>query len=240
MLTDTERTDMTIESIREELKKNADPKNAEFSSKLNPTAKDTLGVRLPVMRQIAKKIAKEDYKWFLDNNPMDTFEMETLQAYVIGSAKDEISTLLKYVKDFIPRLHDWSVNDSLCQSFKIAKKYPAETWDMLMTFKDSKKEYEVRAVAIMMMSQFLTDDYIDRVIEVLDSLYTDTYYSRMGVAWAVATAMAKYPDKTKAYMLDPDNHLDEWTYNKALQKMKESYRVDNAMVEEIKKEKKTD
>ena len=73
-----------------------------------------------------------------------------------------------------------------------------------------------------MMSQFLTDDYIDRVIEVLDSLYTDTYYSRMGVAWAVATAMAKYPEKCRAYMLSPRNHLDDWTYKKALQKMKES------------------
>ena len=226
---------MTIESIREKLNENADGKNAELNHKINPTGKPSQGVRLPVLRSIAKEIAKEDYKWFLENNPMDTFEMETLHAYVLGSAKDEISTLLGYVRDFIPRIHDWSVNDSLCQSFKIARKYPAETWDLLMSFKDSKQEYEVRVVAIMMMSQFLNDEYFDRVLEVLNSLYTDTYYSRMGVAWAVATAMAKYPDKCKAYMLSPDNHLDEWTYNKALQKMKESYRVDNSIVDEIKK-----
>jgi 3-methyladenine DNA glycosylase AlkD len=224
---------MTIESIREELMQHADIKNAEFSSKLNPTGKPCMGVRLPVLRQIAKKIAKEDYRWFLDNNPLDSFEMESLHAFVIGYAKDDIGTLLKYMGDFIPKIHDWSVNDSLCQTFKIARKYPKETFEFLMGYKDSKKEFEVRVVAIMLMSQFINDTYIDRVIEVLDSLYTDSYYSRMGVAWAVATVMAKYPEKCLEYMNSKDNHLDDWTYKKAVQKMKESYRVDNSLVEKI-------
>ena len=191
---------MTIESIKEELRQNADLKNAEFSSKLNPTGKVTMGVRLPVLRQIAKKIAKEDYKWFLDNNPLDSFEMESLHAFVIGYAKDDISVILKYLDDYIPKIHDWSVNDSLCQTFKIARKYPKETFDVLMKYKDSKREFEVRVVAIMLMSQFINDEYIERVIEILDGLYTDSYYSRMGVAWAVATVLAKYPDKCLEYI----------------------------------------
>ena len=203
--------------------------------KLNPTAKPSCGVKLPDLRNLAKTIAKEDYKWFLDNNPMDTFEMETLQAFVIGYAKDDINVLLDYMRKFIPTIHDWSVNDSLCQTFKIARKYPEETYTLLMEFKDSHKEFEVRVVAVMLMSQFLNEEYIDRVIDVLDSLYTDSYYSRMGVAWAVATAMAKFPDKVLSYMKSSNNHLDDWTFNKAIQKMKESYRVDNSLVEKIKK-----
>jgi len=226
---------MTIESIREELKQHADLKNAEFSSKLNPTGKTTMGVRLPVLRQIAKKIAKEDYRWFLDNNPMDCFEMETLQAYVIGYAKDDISVILQYLNAYIPKIHDWSVNDSLCQNFKISEKYPEETLNVLLKYACSKKEFEVRVVAIMLMSHFINATYIDRVIEILDGLHTDSYYSRMGVAWAVATIMAKFPEKCLKYMNSSDNHLDDWTYKKAVQKMKESYRVDNSMIEKIKR-----
>ena len=45
----------------------------------------------------------------------------------------------------------------------------------------------------------------------------------MGAAWAVATAMAKYRDKTLAFL--KTTALDDWTYNKAIQKMLESYRV---------------
>lgn len=226
---------MTIDEIKKEIENLSDADNKEFFEKLNPTCKPSAGVRIPQLRKLAQKIAKEDYKWFLENNPLDTFEMESLQAFVIGYAKDDIKTILAYLKDFIPRVHDWSVNDSLCQTFKIARKYQKETWDLLMEFKDSKKEYEVRVVAIMMMSQFLNEEYIDRVIEVLNSLYAKEYYSQMGVAWAVATAMAKFPDQTYKYMVSKDNHLDDWTYNKALQKMKESYRVDNTLVDKIKK-----
>ncbi|MCR5322234.1 MAG: DNA alkylation repair protein [Lachnospiraceae bacterium] len=225
---------MKLQDIRDEIATLADPKNAEFFLKLNPTAKlPCAGVRIPQMRKLAQKIAKDDYRSFLDNNPMDTFEMECLQAFVIGYAKDDINVILGYLDAFIPKVHDWSVSDSLCQTFKIAKKYPAETYAVLSKYKDSKREFEVRIVAIMLMSQFLNDEYIDTVIEVINSLYTEDFYAKMGVAWAVATIMAKYPDKCLDYMLSPDNRLDDWTYKKALQKMKESYRVDNEIVERI-------
>ena len=229
---------MTIQNIRDEISTLADPENAKFFLNLNPTAKPCAGVRIPQMRKLAQKIAKEDYKWFLENNPMDTFEMESLQAFVIGYAKDDINVILGYLDDFIPKVHDWSVSDSLCQTFKIARKYPKETFALLSKYKDSHREFEVRIVAIMLMSQFLNDEYIDTVIDVINKLDTADFYAKMGVAWAVATIMAKYPDKCTEYMLSPDNRLDEWTYKKALQKMKESYRVDNAVVERIKKERK--
>lgn len=46
---------------------------------------------------------------------------------------------------------------------------------------------------------------------------------KWGVAWGVATAYAKYPKETHAFLLE--NHLDDETYNKAIQKMIESYRI---------------
>ena len=161
---------MTIIEIKDEIAKLADPKNAEFFRKLNPTALECAGVRIPALRKIAQKIAKDDYRTFLDTNPMDTFELECLQAFVIGYAKDDINVILSYLNDFIPKVHDWSVSDSLCQTFKIAKKYPAETFAILSKYKDSHREFEVRIVAIMLMSQFLNDEYIDTVIEVINNL----------------------------------------------------------------------
>ena len=161
--------------------------NAAYYSKVTPGAKPALGVKTADMKKLAKEIAKGDYRSFLVQNPMDTYEMEALQAFVIGFAKDDIDTLLFYFEAMIPKLHDWAVNDSLCQSFKIARKYPKETYAMLMKYKDSQKEFESRVVSVTLMSHFLIDDYIDQVIEVLDHLNTDDYYSKMGVAWAVAT-----------------------------------------------------
>lgn len=214
----------------------------EFSKSLNPTALPMIGVRIPDLRKIAKRIAGDDYKKFLGGNPMDFFEMECLQAMVIGYAKDELKVILSFAEDFIPKIHDWAVNDSFCQTFKIAEKFPAQCWDFFMQYADSKKEFEVRVVAVMLMSHFLKEDYIDQVIRVLDSLYTgaspdknDYYYAKMGVAWAVATVAAKFPEKCLSYMKSPENHLDDWTFNKAIQKMCESFRVNDALKSKMKK-----
>ncbi|MDE6232474.1 MAG: DNA alkylation repair protein [Lachnospiraceae bacterium] len=199
--------------------------NNEYYGNVIPGKKPDIGVRIPELRKLAKEIAKDDYRYFLDNNTFETFEAETLQAFVIGYAKDDINVLLGYVKKFIPMIHDWSVNDSLCQNFKIARKHQKEVFDFLMEYVDSEEEYEVRVVAVMLMSHFLNDEYIDRVIKVLDRLKCKDYYSRMGVAWAVATVMAKYRDKCFEYM--DNSSLDDWTYNKSIQKMLESYRVND-------------
>lgn len=213
---------MELEEVQRRLRRMSG-NNPEFYQKLTPGIKPVLGVRIPELRKLAKEIAKEDYRTFLEKNPSDTFEMETLQAFVIGYAKDDIQQILHYFRVFIPLVHDWSVNDSLCQTFRIARKYPQEVYDMLMEYVDSKDEFEVRVVAVTLMSHFLNDTYVDQVIKVLDQLYTEDYYAKMGVAWAVATVMAKYPDKCMVYL--KDNHLDDWTYNKSIQKMIESYRV---------------
>ena len=47
---------------------------------------------------------------------------------------------------------------------------------------------------------------------------------RMGVAWAVSFYFVSFPEVTFAYQ--KNNSLDDWTYNKALQKIIESYRVE--------------
>ena len=214
----------TMEMVKAEIQR-LSGNNPEFYKNITPGAKPTHGVRIPELRKLAKQIAKEDYEGFLQENTMESFELETLQAFVLGYAKDDIQKLLGHFREFVPQVHDWSVCDSLCQSFRIARTYPQEVFDMLMEYKDSKHEFEVRVVAVTLMSHFLVDVYVDRVIEVLDCLYAEAYYAKMGIAWAVATLMAKYPEKCVAYMQSPANHLDDWTYNKAITKMIESYRV---------------
>ena len=201
----------------------ADEKLANFSSGLNPGSKPMLGVRLPELRKMAKELAKEDYKGFLEECPDTYFEYETLKAYVLGYAKDDIETILSYADRFVPNIGDWSVSDSFCQNFSIAKKYPERVFDWVMGYAKKEEEFSQRVAAVLLMSHFLVPEYIGRVLAVMDTLQYDGYYTRMGVAWCVATAYAKFPKETAAYLAD--NKLQDWTYNKAIQKMCESYRV---------------
>ena len=98
-----------------------------------------------------------------------------------------------------------------------------------MKYKQTKREFESRIVSVILLSHYLNDEYIDRVIEVLNELNTDDYYSQMGVAWAVATVMGKYPVKCLNYLKSKDCNLDKITFNKSIQKIKESFRVSENM-----------
>ena len=190
--------------------------------------KNYYGIRLPVLRKIAKTIAKEKrYEFFAEKHT--SFEELTIHAYAIGYLKEDIETCLKYLKDFIPLIDNWSVSDSVCQNMKFARKYPNEVFEFLKSMSNSDNEWEIRVVAVTLLSHFLIDDYIDEVIEILDNLKRPTYMSKMGIAWAVATAMAKYEDKMLKYL--EVSSLDDWTYNKALCKIRESFRVSDRVKE---------
>lgn len=201
----------------------ATERQAKFSASLIPDCKPMIGVKLPELRKIAKEIAKEDYRAFLEECPDTYFEYETLKAYVLGYAKDDIEVLLSYADRFLPKIKDWSVSDSFCQSFSVAKKHRERVWEWLMPYAKQEEEFLQRVAAVLMMSHFLTEEYIDRVLAVLDMLQYDGYYTKMGVAWCAATAYAKFPEQTARYL--ENNKLRDWTYNKTIQKMCESYRV---------------
>lgn len=194
----------------------------------------SFGISIPELRKLAQKVARNDYQLFVKEDDYSSFELKLLHAFVLGYAKDDIKTLLKYFKAFIPQVNDWAVNDSLCQNFRIARQYPQEMWRFLEPYMKSKKEFHSRIVAVVLLSHFLNDEYIDRVIGVLDSLNTDKYYAQMGVAWAVATVMGKYPEKCLAYLNSNQCHLDAITYNKSLQKIRESFRVSKKIKEQTK------
>lgn len=226
---------MTFEDIKKELELNAKSSQNPYYTKVVPNSKPCIGVKVPILRSLAKKIAKDDYQTFLHDFPEDYLEHQALKAFVLGYAKDDIETILKYASTFVPSIQDWMVNDAFCQTFSIARKYPEQVWEWLMQYVDAGKpsddsqsfdssgEYLQRVVAVTLMSHYLNDDYYERVLDILPKLTHPAYYTKMGVAWAVATAYAKYPAATKVLL---DEHmLDPWTHNKSIQKMIESYRV---------------
>ena len=83
----------------------------------------------------------------------------------------------------------------------------------------------------MLLFYYLDDAHIDRVLSLLDGVRQPDYYARMAVAWAVSVCYVKFPQRTHAWL--GSCSLDDWTYNKSLQKIIESYRVSDAAKQEI-------
>ena len=209
--------------VRSELEAMAEPDYRDFSAGLIPGVVGMLGVRIPILRDMAKKLAKEDWKACMEWEDTLYFEETMLQGLVLGYAKAPVEEILEYAKGFIPKVNNWSVNDVFCSTFKIARKEPQKVWDFLMAYKGSDKEFELRVVAVMLMSHFLRDEYIDEGLKVLSELKNAGYYTSMAVAWAYATAWAKYPKKTKNFL--SEHPVDTETYRRTLRKCLESYRI---------------
>ena len=77
-----------------------------------------------------------------------------------------------------------------------------------------------------MLDYFMTDEYVDEVLKELNNVTHEGYYVKMGVAWTLAEIGIKYNNKAMKY-LKGKNNLDKFTFNKTLQKMIESYRIDS-------------
>ena len=88
----------------------------------------------------------------------------------------------------------------------------------------------------MFLSYFIDDIYIDEVLNYLNQITHRAYYVQMGVAWAVSVAYVKFPEKTMIFL--KNNNLDNFTFNKSLQKITESFRVsdeDKSLIKSMKR-----
>lgn len=211
---------------RKELLKLKDKKNAEFVAKLIPGDFRILGARMPGLRELAKRIAKDDWRSYLDNWSMEYFEDNLLRGLVIGYVKVDVDERLALYEEFIPYIDNWSVCDSTCSTWKPKKDEMHPLWDFIMRYSKNRSEFEMRFCAVMMLLHFITEEYIDDVLKVLDGMKHEGYYLKMAVAWAISMCFVKFPENTMRY-LKGKNTLDVWTYNKAIQKIIESYRVDD-------------
>lgn len=214
----------TNESIRERLQELADPKYKEFHGKLLPGIDNILGVRVPQLRNLAKEIARGDWETFLEENDREWYEKDMLQGLVIGCAKMDFEKRLALTQEFIPRINNWAVCDVFCGSLKETKKHKERMWEFLQPFLKSDQEYEIRFGVVMLLSHFVEEDYLEPAFAAFDAITSEAYYVRMAVAWAVSVYFVHFPEKSMVYL--KKNQLDDWTYNKALQKITESYRVD--------------
>lgn len=177
-----------MENFRKELISLKDEEYKEFNAKLCPdTKREMLGIRIPKLRNLAKSMIKEnDWKEILENLEDEYFEEIILQGFVIAYAKCDIEEKYEYIKKFVPKIDSWAISDTFVPTLKIKEKDLEKVFDFITPYFNSKKEFEIRFAVIMLLDYYITEEYVDRVIEILDNIEHDGYYVKMGVAWCLA------------------------------------------------------
>lgn len=188
---------MTTEEILAELQSQAEPKYRRFAASLIPGEEDLLGVRLPVLRKLARRVARQENMAdiFRELGGYSQMEIVMLRGMLPGYAPQAtLRDRLDALRAFIPSIRNWSICDSCCATYSFAREARAEVLEFLRPYLCSAKEYEARFAVVMLLNHFLNDsEYAARVGELLCQVQCRAYYADMAVAWCACELILRYP-----------------------------------------------
>ena len=177
------------------------------------------------------------------------YEETVIWGYLINLEKCLIDERLAMLGRYVPVLDNWAVCDSYCAHAKwMARADKAVLWAFLEHWFDSEHEFEVRFAVVVAMCYFLGEEWLDKVFECINGLNfghikskyktvkgkpkvaqqgtvqgAEPYYVRMGVAWLLATALAKFPEQTRAFVRSSNLPTD--VVKLYIRKARESFRT---------------
>lgn len=200
-----------------------DLKYREFNSKI-VGADNMIGVRAPELKRIAKIIARGDYKTFFKENKHKYFEENLIHGLTLGYVKLDFKNLKQYIDDFLPFINNWAVCDMTAANLKIFKRNKTKDicFSEIKKYINDNNPWINRFGYILLLDYFIEEEYMDEIFNLCKN-YKDHYYVKMGIAWLISVCYIKQKGRTLTFL--KNNALDDWTYNKAIQKIIESNRV---------------
>ena len=177
------------------------------------------------------------------------YEEAVIWGYLINLEKCSLDERLAMLTRYVPVLDNWAVCDSYCAHAKwMARADKVALWAFLEHWFSSECEFEVRFAVVVAMCYFLNEEWLDKVFKRINGLDfdrirskyktikskptvaqqgtvqgADPYYVRMGVAWLLATALAKFPDQTRAFARSSNLPAD--VIKLYIRKARESFRT---------------
>ena len=186
-----------------------------------------------------------------ETTPNDTlcYEETVIWGFLINLEKCSLDERLRALACYVPILDNWAVCDTFCANAKwMARADKQILWTFLQRYFHSKKEFEVRFAVVASMSYFLNEEWLERLFAQLDKIDfngikseyksikgkpqeaqqgtvqgAEPYYIRMGVAWLLATALAKFPEQTRAFVRS--SSLPNDVIKLYIRKARESFRT---------------
>ena len=220
--------------VRNKLLDLKDEKNKIFVAKLLPTINpDTiLWIKTPIIKNLVKELIKQEKNTFLylDILPHYYLEEYSVHTALIENIKD-FNLTLKKTEDVLPYID----NRAVCDSFKpkVFKKYPKEIYEKAKQWIQSSRTYTIRYWVWIFLSNYLDEYYSPEMVSIVSKIKNEDYYVQMMQARFYSTALAKHPKETIELL--KQKKLAPFIQNKAIQKAKESKRVDRKLVEELEK-----
>ena len=145
-----------------------------------------------------------------------------------------LNELIIYINDYIKFIDNWAMVDSIVSNLKVFKKYEKEVFELAKNYINSKEEFEIRFGYCILLSYYICaykEQYIDAIFSLCNKSHP-MYYVQMMVAWLLSISYIKFKEKTYQFLLS--NKLDNFTFNKTISKICDSYRISKEEKQQLK------
>lgn len=211
----------------------ADEKYRKFNYKLTPNVEyeKIIGVKIPVLKNIAKTIIKQNWRDFLSAPDDEIFELVMLKGIIIATASMNIEERLKYIDYFLPKINNWNICDIFCTSFK-PKACENEIYlKYISDYFFDEREFYVRFAVVLSMKLCTDSGSISNAMQTLVKIKNDGYYAKMAIAWAISVYFIRAEDIVYPYL--KELRFNKFVQNKSIQKICESLRVSEEIKTDI-------
>ncbi len=209
-----------------------------------------LGIHIPELKALAATLRKEgkveDALEYFERQALTSsradvadrlcHEEKLLWGLLLGRLKGSPEEIFARVSAFVPYIANWAECDTFCCNAKWEFSDDGEAlWNFLLPYWHSRDEFGVRFAVVTAMVRFLDSRHIDRTFKMIaeisyGSIFSSypgmrirPYYVKMAVAWLLATALAKDPEKTRAFVNGAG--LPEDVVRLYVRKARESFRT---------------
>ena len=217
-------------NIKQELLKYKENKSfVDFNKKLITTKYEMLGVKIPNIRFLVKSVNTTELKRLLKVNETDGFEEILFKGFLLGKLKDE-DELKKQILNYLPYIDNWCTCDTVVSSLKQLKKQN-NLFNFFVNLSQDKREYYSRFGFVVLKCYYLKTEYICKIRNAILENKGKDYYIEMAKAWLIAEMCINF--KSEVIALLTSGKLTKFVQNKAIQKARESFRVDKPFKQQL-------
>ena len=213
----------------------AEEKYKVFSLKLLPKDTMLLGVRIPLLKKIAKQIKKNNEILSYLNTPIQILkyqEEKMLYSLLISSQDIPEEKRIDDIKNYVPYIKNWSECDTFISSLKSIKNNQILYYNNFLSYTKSTSEYEIRFFYVMALNYFINNSFLPQILSLIKTQKYYGYYDRMAVAWFLSMAFVNNHEMIKYFL--KETPLDAQVYKKTISKINDSYQIKKELKTELK------
>lgn len=210
-----------VAAIENMLREHADEKYREFHGGLTKTAYERVGVRVPVLRGMAREIIKSgEWREFLAVRPVRLYEHAMLLGVVSASVKEPYADKIERLERFSRFVDDWAVCDITCSSLKCKDE---RLFGDMTRFAASDDAWLARMGLVVLLGNYADGEHIDGLRAAINGVRARGYYVDMAVGWLIATVESHTAGAGLALMATA--RISPEVKRIAAAKMRDSFRV---------------